>query len=245
MLISEKLGRASEAKSEVVKRLNDSIVYLHHILQQPYHLREEIYDKINAHTLINFLQNSLTDPEQRFEYRSEKYDFRTVELARMLFLISSRYLLKNSRLTDEKVVKDDFERTAYHFRKLSETILEQNADPQIIKDAQQMKNELYKSGLEKEYQKLNRQRSELIEQKKEATFKDDIKKLNQEIDKVTKESNYFMEKINKKEYAIKQTLSHKYDHLKRYYCPIDCFESFIGEKNPYLDDDPSEIKYLM
>ena len=65
------------------------------------------------------------------------------------------------------------------------------------------------------------------------------------MDKVTKESNYFMKKINKKEYAIKQTLSHKFDHLKRYCCPIDRFESFIGEKNPYLDADPSEIKYLM
>ena len=245
MLISEKLGGASEAKSEVVRHLNDSIVYLHHILQQPYHLREEIYDKINALTLINFLQNSLNDPEQRFEYRSEKYDFRTIEFARMLFLISAKYLMKSPPFVDEEIVKQDIDRVSYHFRILAKSFLEKEFDVKIEKDVHQMKNELYKSGLKKEYQMLDEEYSKLVKKKKETTFIDFIKKISDELDEITKKRSRVQDEFNKKEYEIKQKDSQKYDHLKFFYCPVNRLEPFIGIQNPYLPDDPSETKYLM
>ncbi len=59
MLKSEKLGGGGQAKSEVIKQLDQSVKYLHHILHDSHHLKDEIYDKVNALTKEEFLQNSL------------------------------------------------------------------------------------------------------------------------------------------------------------------------------------------
>jgi len=215
-LKSEKLVGISsgEYRKNITNHLDKSIRYLHQIMTNPHNLsKKEIYDRINALTLINFIQNSLTDTDQKSDYRSEKYDFRTIEFARMLFLISAKYLMKSPPFVDEEIVKQDIDRVSHHFRILAKSFLEKEFDVKIEKEVHQMKNELYKSGLKKEYQMLNEEYSKLVKKKKETTFIDFRKKISDEIDEITKKRNRVQDELNKKEYEIKQKDFQKHDHL--------------------------------
>jgi len=101
------LGRESpQVKKDITDRLDKSIRYLHNILQDTHNLKkDEVYDRINAQTLRDFLVNSM-----KKEY-SPVYDFRTVELARTLFEISKQYLEQNPILRVHNQLQEDTKRS--------------------------------------------------------------------------------------------------------------------------------------
>ncbi len=78
----------SQYRKDIVDHLDNSIRYFYHILPNSHLLKkEDIYDKINAQTLNEILENSLKQMHKQGYEKSFQYDFRTVELARSLFEI--------------------------------------------------------------------------------------------------------------------------------------------------------------
>jgi len=137
MLKSEKLGRYGEAKKEVIHQLDKSIRYLHHILQQTYNLTDEICDKINALTMVEFLQNSLRIKKTKI-WDPYAYDFRTVELARLFFEISADYLKQNPYLKPDdeipKNIQNSISDVSDFFKMLSNDVLQREPNKPILKN---------------------------------------------------------------------------------------------------------------
>ncbi|MEX0764732.1 MAG: hypothetical protein WD033_06170 [Nitrosopumilaceae archaeon] len=118
----------SQYQGDILNHVDNSIRYLHHILKHPYNLKKcDIYDRLNALTLVEVIKNSLTDLEQKSLYRSEKYDFRTVELARMLFEISTIYLIKSPLWNNKQFVQTDIDRLSYYFEALADYALDKES----------------------------------------------------------------------------------------------------------------------
>lgn len=101
------LGKQSpQVKKDIIGHLDKSVRYLHNILKDTFNLKKgEVYDRINAQTLNDILENNL-----KKEY-SYVYDFRTVELARTLFEISKQYLDQNPILRVHYEIREDDKRS--------------------------------------------------------------------------------------------------------------------------------------
>lgn len=168
----------SECRIGIVNRLDSSIRYFYHILPKSHLLdKKKIYDKINAQTLEDFLQLSLKDMEASESFKPYAYDFRTIELARLLFIISSNYLKNNPYLKVGDSLPADTLRSintvSDFFEMLANDGLQRQANETIkVKDEKKLELELKeikkktenktKSG--SEYNKINTKHSELSSQ---------------------------------------------------------------------------------
>ena len=168
----------SECRIGIVNRLDSSIRYFYHILPKSNLLdKKRIYDKINAQTLEDILKNSLMKLEEPGEFRSYAYDFRTIELARLLFIISSDYLKNNPFLKVDDSLPADTLRSintvSDFFKMLANDGLQRQSHETIkVKDEKKLELELKeikkktenktKSG--SEYYKINMEHSQLSSQ---------------------------------------------------------------------------------
>jgi len=139
------LGYAKpQLQTAIREHLDKSIRYLYHILEHPQNLRKaDLYDRLNALTLKDILKNMLFDFEQKTSYKKEKYDFRTVELARTLFHISTNYLLNSPLWNNKEFVKTDIDRLSYYYQALADGQLDKESHTLITeKDERTMYEEL-------------------------------------------------------------------------------------------------------
>lgn len=139
------LGYAKpQLQTAIREHLDKSIRYLYHILEHPQNLRKsDLYDRLNALTLTDILRNMLFDFEQKTSYKKEKYDFRTVELARTLFHISANYLLNSPLWNNKEFVKTDIDRLSYYYQALADGQLDKESHTLITeKDERKMYEEL-------------------------------------------------------------------------------------------------------
>ncbi len=240
----EKNFNKSQYRKGIVNHIDESIRDLYHILPKAHLLnKEQMYDKINALSLYKIFETMLKDVEQKTDYKTEKYDFRTIELARMLFHISTIYLIKSPLYHHEEIVETDVKRIAYHFRKLAEHALEKESYGTIKeKEQRRLIEELNKIKYDPEskYQKLNRQYGKLAKEKKNTTDKELRKKLAQQIDEITIKRNQAQKEVEEKEREINKQLSHKHDHLMNVFCPFEKLTPFNGRINPHFPNDHIE-----
>jgi len=147
----------SAYQSEIMLHLEKSLRYLYHITKNPSNLKKlDLYDILNSLTLNDIIRQLLLDFEQKTAYRPEKYDFRTVELARTLFHISTNYLIKSPLWNNKDFVKTDIQRLSYYFQVLAESALDK-VSHELIKenDERKMLEDLEKIKKEEEYIKYN------------------------------------------------------------------------------------------
>jgi len=137
------LGRESpQVKKDITDRLDKSVRYLHNILKDSHNLKkDEVYDRINAQTIRDFLVNSM-----KKEY-SPVYDFRTVELARTLFEISKQYLEQNPILQVHNQLQEDTRRSLQNISEsyyiLAKSALDKDGhDVLTLKDEKRIKDNL-------------------------------------------------------------------------------------------------------
>ena len=65
-----------------------------------------------------------------------------------------------------------------------------------------------------------------------------------EILEVQKQRDEVLKNIGDKQSKLREELSHKFDHLLAYYCPLDVLPAFNGKRNNHLDDeDEDKIHY--
>lgn len=128
------VSNKSQARIDINKHIEKSILFLHHILNDTKSLdRTKVYDEINANSLNEIFQNSLKiKSNKRFVY-----DFRSVELARLMFEISSRFISSSPQLLDNKFLKEDLEKVSQYFITLSKSVLQQHAYEKISKDKEE------------------------------------------------------------------------------------------------------------
>ena len=261
--------------------LDKSVRNFHHILKFPQNLSNEVIDeKINAQTMHLLLDRALDDFGK--SWSSKRYDFRTVELARLLFHISAKYLQNSPTWKDEKFIEFDIERFGHYFRALSKTELDKNShvtisekreheiNMELEKLKEKMKfekydpkgqwfknNELYEKLTEKRkdwhnvWASLENQLPktepgvELVELKEQVKITKSLEdSITNKILEVQKQREGVTKEIGNKQHKLKKELSHKFDHLLSYYCPLDVLPAFSGRRNSHLDEnDNDQIHY--
>lgn len=144
-------------QKDILKHIDKSVKYLYHILKEPHNLKKsDLYDRLNAQTLVDIVEYLLSDFDQKSGYRPEKYDFRTVELSRMLFHATTIYLIKSPIWNDKKFVQSDIDRLSYYFEALAESVLDKQSHVIIKEDEERkMRGELEKIRKEEEFIKNN------------------------------------------------------------------------------------------
>lgn len=237
MLKSEKLGKYGEAKKEVIHQLDQSIRYLHHVLQQTHNLTDEICDKINALTMTEFLQNSLRIRKAK-TWDPYAYDFRTVELARLFFEISSDYLKQNPYLkVDEnlpKNIQNSILDVSDFFKMLSNDVLQREPDEPKDKEEILLKEQLH--GLEETYQELNTNWNNLVNERNKIDDKNSRQMLSKKIDEITWQRNVITKLINQCNLKLSKKNFQKYNHPVNVFCSINPLKDFFISHNPHLDD---------
>ena len=144
----------SQFQDDILNHVDKSMRYLYQVLKHPHNLKKtDLYDKLNALTLADILKNMLLDFEQKTSYKNEKYDFRTVELARTLFHISTNYLLNSPLWNNKEFVKTDIERLSYYYQAL--------ADGQLDKEAHELIDEVDERKMNEDLEKI-KQDEEII-----------------------------------------------------------------------------------
>jgi len=257
--------------------LDNSIRYFHHILKFPLNLPNEVIDeKINAQTFHLFLERALVDFGK--SWTANRYDFRTTELARLLFHISANYLQDSPTWKDEKFIKSDIQRFANYFRALSKSELDKNShvtisekreheinmelekfEKQIQFEKYDPKGKWFKNN--KLYEKLREKRVdwnntwallknqldetkpgvELVALKEQVKIAKSLKdSIVEKFPEVQKERDEILEEIANKQSTLNEELSHKFDHLLAYYCPLDVLPAFNGKKNFHLNEDDDD-----
>lgn len=123
----------SQYQGDIEYKLKKSIDILQSILPNTRNLRKEkIYDIINSVTFEKIIKNLLIDvTTKRRESITEQglnpmfvhysYDYRTVELARLLLEASAFYLKRSSFVNKNKFLKEDIDKVLAHFQSLAET----------------------------------------------------------------------------------------------------------------------------
>jgi len=255
-------------QKDILNHIEKSVRYLHHILKNAYNLKkDDLYNSLNSQTLTEILESLLTDFEQKGRYKNEKFDFRTVELARTLFHISAIFLIKSPLWNNKKFVQTDIDRLSYYFEALADSALDKESYYIIKEDDERKMQEkleklrekeefikekgewhIYNNQYQKCQDKLNAWNNrkvvfESIEDKTN-TIKKEIEILKELIDGIKKA---IMEIQSKRENSLKEIkenrdkiyekLSHKYDHLKNFFCSYNKLGPFEWEKNPYLVDE--------
>lgn len=169
-LLKENINK-SQYRTDIVNHLDESIRYFHHVLPNSERLnKEKIYDKINALTLDDFLTNSLKDMEKPEHEKQFVYDFRTVELARLLFELSRQYLEQNTKLLVDRqlpsYIIQSLQNVSEFLKMLSNNVLENESHNTISnKEEKELRTNLDK--IQQKYQTLekdNKEYAKLVKQ---------------------------------------------------------------------------------
>lgn len=239
----------SQYRTDFVKNhLQKSIRDLFHIMPRSRKLKKEaIYDTFNALTLVDILQNLLLNVEQKSERRTEKYDFRTVELARMFYHVSTNYLMNSPIWKDEENVKNDVNLVASHFRILAKSVLDKDSHGTIKeKDERKITSELdnLKSEPQSEYQKLEQKLKILYEEKKpfrqRLTELDKLKreaetlKKTHELEKLEKELEKVRVELKKINEKIDQVTKKRNDALEKINTKENEVKELLSHKYDHL-----------
>ena len=250
-------GGGGEAKKEVMRHLDESIKYLHHIFQDTHNLKKDyFYDRINALTLEEFLQKSLENNETSLSM-DYSYDFRTVELARLLFEISVLYLEKNPYLKVNEELPSEIKRSiiniSEYFKMLSNDLLEKE-NHKIMTDKK--KSILIKKidDMKGVKEKLNQEYSDLVKEKNtEAKIRaadfiandfGKISKLKEKINEITWTRSFANELIDIRILKLTKKLSHTYNHPSNVFCPLKRHNLFEYQENPHLEANDPENNYI-
>ena len=114
----------SQYQKDILSHADKSVRYLHHILRYKYNLSEEdLYDIINAQTLQGIIERMLYDKEPN-ENGFYRYDFRTIEIARLLFNVIEDYFVKSPYFSENDAIHTDLSRVHHHFKTLAKFGLE-------------------------------------------------------------------------------------------------------------------------
>ncbi|KAG2474132.1 MAG: hypothetical protein NPMRTHETA2_490009 [Nitrosopumilales archaeon] len=201
----------SQHRKNIINNIKDSICYLNQVFPFSNQLKKEsFYDKINALTLIDILQNSLLDIElEGGEYRSKKYDFRTVELARMMFHVSTNYLMNSSMYREDETVIYDVKHVARHFRILAKSKLD-DVSHGTLKESKERelkeKLEVIRKAIEYEkynqkepYQKHDKEYGQLVDKRRELdnTYQELQARLKEEETRKTQKVDLDVKKLDK------------------------------------------------
>lgn len=196
------LGRDSpQVKKDITDRLDKSIRYLHNILKDTHNLeKNKIYDKINAQTLNDILENSLKDG----------YDFRTIELARTLFEISKQYFEQNPISKIHYELREDDKRSlktiSDSYFSLSKSALEKQANEKIsIRNEKTMRNDLERLKKSKEDLKYKDEKYTSLEKEKNE-LQNEVSNLDYAL---TQKSNSLAELIKQKNNSSSKLLKQK------------------------------------
>ena len=201
----------SQYRKDIVEHLDDSIRYFYHILPNSHLLKkEDIYDKINAQTLIEILENSLKQMHKQGYEKSFQYDFRTVELAKTLFEISKEYLEQNPVLKVHNELAEDTKRSLQNISDsyyiLSKIALEKQANEKIsIRNEKTMRNDLERLKKLKEDLKYKDEKYIALEKEKNE-LQNEVSNLDHAL---TQKSNSLSELIKQKNNSSAKLLKQK------------------------------------
>lgn len=201
----------SQYRKDIIEHLDDSIRYFYHILPNSHLLKkEDIYDKINAQTLIEILENSLKQMHKQGYEKSFQYDFRTVELAKTLFEISKEYLEQNPVLKVHNELAEDTKRSLQNISDsyyiLSKIALEKQANEKIsIRNEKTMRNDLERLKKLKEDLKYKDEKYIALEKEKNE-LQNEVSNLDHAL---TQKSNSLSELIKQKNNSSAKLLKQK------------------------------------
>jgi len=171
--------RVKEKQDELVKKLEDGITDIYHILEQPKNVEHErddinqIFNPMTLHPIIhNLIRNFPNENEPSTFLSKYKYDFRRMEIVRMLFDELSDYIIRSPMFQIDIHVFQNLDQISLKLKNSSETILKDNN--LLIK---QIKSELNKKITKDEIEKVRR---ELKEQRIQEKEKKPEKKLSEE-----------------------------------------------------------------
>jgi len=179
-LKSEKLlgFNKSQYQGEIASRLDKSIRYIYNILKNQKNLRDaDIHDKINALTFYPILEYVLEDP--KFEYQ-QKYDFRNIEFARLLFEVSAKYLKYSPLFKDDKYAQEEIDRASKRFSTLAKSFLEKESNKILTEEREEelkQKRKILQKNLD-QLSTINSEYSKLYNQHN--VFSNEVQKLDQE-----------------------------------------------------------------
>jgi len=137
--------------------------------------KKRLYDIFNAQTVKPILDNMLSINEEPNMIKQFTHDFRTTEMARMMFELSTQYL---KDLTNSKMVKDDVQRVSEHFKIQSENKLENETYANHGKSKERILTE-------KTEQELINEKNELIQKYHSLNDDDEIKKMQNRYEKLS------------------------------------------------------------
>lgn len=183
----------SQARIDINKHIEKSIILLNHILQDTNSLKRfDVYDKINANSLKEILKNFL-------KIKSDKefnYDFRTVELARLMYEISSQFISSSPQLSHDEFLKKDLERISQSFTTLSKSVLQQHAYEKLSKNKEEQ--------IKKSLRNISVEIQNVIAKKKRLTnAQNKIKEITDKRQKVINRNNEYRSKIEILEFTDK------------------------------------------
>ncbi len=243
----------SQIRVEITTHLEKSLLYMHYILPYSSELsNERIYEILNAQTLMEILKNLLVDVRKRnHSLRSYSYDFRTVELARAMCEISTNYLKEIA--PDNKTISEDIRRVSDHFKIIAKFQLKQESNKELSENEGLLRIREEKK-LKDEFNRSNEQLKIIIDGEKYSNLRKEIIALRNRmiiLDQTTRDGIASRSYYEKKKKTIENTISNKkeqmksmiepwilkarkitaqlfgkYDHLKKYYCPVNSLSEF-------------------
>lgn len=133
----------SQTKKDIITKMFKSFRDVNYILDNRKNLnKEDVYSIFNATFLQNFFRNllskSTTDEEP---FINMEYDFRTSEIARLMFEASTKYLLQSVNFENDPYVKENIRHISNNFKTLSETLLKNEKDDGTISDEEKWKTQ--------------------------------------------------------------------------------------------------------
>ena len=218
----------SQLQDDIANLLDKSMRLIFNILKDGYNLRtEDIYAKFNASSLYPILELFLRD--HKISYDVKTYDFRTVELARLMFIISTNYLRYSYLFKDAKYAHEDIDRVKERFLELSKSALEKVAygttskkefdklkakQYEIRKWIDDLKTDLNSdwSKNSKEYERLTSMRANIDHENQD--FVNIISQLKKETQDLEKTENKPHNEVNKLKIQIQKKISRLKERLK-------------------------------
>ena len=231
---------------------------------------KRLYTIFNAQTVKPFLDQLLSINEKPNAIKQFTHDFRTVELARMMFELSSKYLMN---LTNSNMVRDDLQRVSEHFKIQSENKLENetyaihgNNNERIFteKKEQSLLNEkikliqtYYNLKDDEEVKRLEKGHSDLsldqrkqnylkskqkLEKKQVKQIENKIRRNRNQLDEIDEQLRDIEENVLEKISNIESKLESKYDHLSSFASALNFLPEFLNYvlENNFTIPEPND-----
>lgn len=241
----------TQYEKDILGKLEKSISILEQILVDTHNLKKEkIYAIINARTLEPIISNLLKDVEKLTSYEWKKYDFRTVEIARLLFETSANYLRQSLYFGENEAIENDIKRVSDHFVSLARFGLEKETN--LILDREEERVLLVEcaetaikirelknnpsSDVHQIDQKLKESKKRLIElddevhnlsdRESKSKNREKYSKTKKMIEDLTKKESTLLEPLRSKFLENRKKIEQKYSHLFNISCPINQLPEF-------------------